>query len=91
MFIVIACMLTGIAIGYLLRSRKVRFIHRAILTLIWVLLFLLGQEVGFNETIVRQFGKLGFDAFLLAAGGTMGSVIFAWLLWLTVRNKSFSE
>jgi uncharacterized membrane protein YbjE (DUF340 family) len=91
MFIVIACMLAGIAIGYLFRSRKIRFIHRFVLTLIWVLLLLLGLEVGANETVVRQFGKLGFDAFLLAAGGTMGSVIFAWLLWLTVRNKSISK
>lgn len=81
MFIVLACMIVGIAVGYLLRRWKIRFIHRLILTLIWLLLFLLGLEVGANETVVRQFDKLGFEAFLLAVGGTLGSVIAAWLLW----------
>ena len=91
MFTVIAFMLAGIAFGYALRSIKISFIHRIILTLIWVLLFLLGLEVGANETVVRQFGSLGLQAFLLAAGGTLGSVIFAWLLWITVRTKPTSK
>ncbi|MEI8084645.1 MAG: LysO family transporter [Paludibacter sp.] len=87
MFIVIAFMLAGIALGYALRSIKISFIHRIILTLVWVLLFLLGLEVGANETVVRQFGTLGLHAFWLATGGTLGSVVFAWLLWITVRTK----
>jgi len=91
MFIVITCMLLGIAVGYLFRNRKIRFIHRIILTLIWLLLFLLGLEVGSNENVIRQFGTLGFEAFLLAAAGTLGSVVFAWLLWLTVHNKTTNK
>ncbi len=87
MFIVIAFMLAGIAFGYALRSIKISFIQRIIITLVWVLLFLLGLEVGANETVVRQFGTLGLQAFMLAAGGTLGSVVFAWLLWITVRTK----
>jgi len=91
MFIVIAFMLAGIAVGYALRSIKISFIQRIILTLVWILLFLLGLEVGANETVVRQFGALGLQAFLLATGGTLGSVIFAWLLWLTVNNKTINK
>jgi uncharacterized membrane protein YbjE (DUF340 family) len=91
MFVVLACMIAGIVVGYLLRRWKIRFIHGLILTLIWLLLFLLGLEVGANETVVRQFGKLGLDAFLLAVGGTLGSVVAAWLLWLGVRNKIQSK
>jgi len=91
MFIVITCMLLGIAVGYLFRNRKIRFIHRIILTLIWLLLFLLGLEVGSNENVVRQFGTLGFEAFLLATAGTLGSVVFSWLLWLTVHNKTTNK
>jgi uncharacterized membrane protein YbjE (DUF340 family) len=91
MFIVIACMISGIAVGYLIRRHKLRFIHRFILTLIWLLLFLLGLEVGANETVIRQFGKLGFEAFLLAFAGTLGSVIFAWFLWLIVSKKPLSK
>jgi uncharacterized membrane protein YbjE (DUF340 family) len=81
MFIVISFMIAGIAIGYFFRKWKFRFIHTLILTLIWLLLFLLGLEVGSNETVVRQFATLGLEAFLLAFAGTMGSVIFAWILW----------
>jgi len=91
MFIVIACMITGILVGYLLRQHKLRFIHRLVLTLIWLLLLLLGLEVGANETVIRQFGTLGFEAFLLAFAGTLGSVIFAGLLWLTVRTKTLPK
>jgi len=80
-------MISGIGVGYLLRLRKLRFIHRLVLVLIWLLLFLLGLEVGANEMVIREFGSLGFEAFLLAVGGTLGSVIFAWFLWLTVRPK----
>ncbi len=82
MFTVLSFMFAGIAFGYLLRSKKIRFIHWVIITLIWLLLFLLGLEIGANETIVRQFGSLGLEAFLLAAAGTLGSVVFAWILWL---------
>jgi len=91
MFTVLSFMFAGIAVGYLLRNKKIRFIHWVITTLIWLLLFLLGLEVGANETIVRQFGTLGFEAFLLAAGATLGSVVFAWMLWLAVRNKTVEE
>ena len=91
MFIVIACMIAGIVVGYLLRLHRLRFIHRFILILIWLLLFMLGLEVGANETVIRQFGTLGIEAFLLAFAGTLGSVIFAWFLWLSVRTKSVSK
>lgn len=84
-------MFAGIAFGYLLRSKKIRFIHWVVTTLIWLLLFLLGLEVGVNEIVVRQFGTLGFEAFLLASAGTLGSVVFAWVLWLVVRNRTVGE
>ncbi len=84
-------MVTGIFVGYLLRQHKISFIHLLIITLIWLLLFLLGVEIGANKTVVQQFGVLGFDAFLLASAGTFGSVIFAGLLWLTLRNKNIGK
>jgi uncharacterized membrane protein YbjE (DUF340 family) len=91
MFIVLAFMLAGIAFGYVFRRWKMRFIHGLILTLIWLLLFLLGLEIGANESVVSRFPKFGLHAFLLAIGGTLGSVLAAWLLWLTVKNKSVNE
>lgn len=91
MFSVIACMFAGIAVGYLFRHRKIRFIHRIVLIFIWMLLLLLGLEVGANKTVIQQVGKLGFEAFLLATGGTLGSVLAARLLWFFVRTKSVSK
>ena len=51
--------------GYLLRNQKIRFIQGFIITLIWLLLFLLGLEIGTNKDLVSQFGKLGLEAFVL--------------------------
>ena len=47
---------------------------------------MLGLEVGVNEIVVHQFWKLGFEAFLLAVAGILGSVLAAWILWLSFRN-----
>lgn len=91
MFIVISFMFAGIACGYFLRRWKISIIHRIILTLIWLLLFLLGLEVGANQIIVSQFARLGLQAFLLALGSTFGSVLFAWFLWKFITNKSEKE
>ena len=81
MFNVLLFMFAGIVSGYLFRRRKIRYINRLILTLIWALLFLLGVEVGMNDTVVRKFAVLGLEAAVVAIAATLGSVISAKLLW----------
>ena len=81
MFIVIGFMLAGILAGYLLRPKKIRFLQGFIIVLVWILLFLLGLEIGSNKDVISQFGKLGLEAFLIAATGTLGSIVLAKLLW----------
>ena len=71
MFIVLLFMFAGIVTGYLLRKWKFTFVNRVILTLIWLLLFLLGVEVGVNENVVRNFANLGFEAMLIAVFATL--------------------
>ena len=88
MFIVLSTMLAGILVGYLLRNKKIRFFQGLIITLIWLLLFLLGLEIGANEQVVSQFGKLGLEAFIIAAAGTLGSVLAAKLLWKFIEKKN---
>ncbi|NLO69712.1 MAG: LysO family transporter [Porphyromonadaceae bacterium] len=88
MFIVIGCMLAGILMGFLLRKRKIRGIQGLIITLIWLLLFLLGLEIGSNKEVVSQFGKLGLEAFMIASAGTLGSVMLAKLLWRNIGKNS---
>lgn len=81
MFTVIGLMLAGMLTGFLLRKYRLGFIHPAITFLIWVLLFLLGMEVGGNEAIIRGLHTIGLEALILTVGGTLGSVLAAKALW----------
>ena len=81
MFLVLLFMLAGVFAGFLLRKWKFRFINGIILTLIWLLLFLLGVEVGMNEQVVKNFSIIGFDAFIITIGGTVGTVLCAWFVY----------
>ena len=88
MFIILLCMFGGIISGYLLRKWKFTHINRIILTLVWLLLFMLGLELGLNDQVVTQFAQLGFEAFLIALFGTLGSVLAALFLWRKIQPKS---
>ena len=79
--------LCGIGTGYLLRNKKMSFIGRVITALIWVLLFLLGIEVGANPRIINGLQTLGLEAIVLTIAGSLGSAIFAWALWRYVCRK----
>lgn len=84
---IVMIMLCGIGTGYLLRNKKMSFIGRIITALIWVLLFLLGIEVGSNPRIISGLQTLGLEAIALTLGGSLGSALFAWALWKYVTAK----
>lgn len=88
MFLVLLFMLAGVFAGFLLRKWKFRLINGIILTLIWLLLFLLGVEVGMNEQVVKNFAALGLEALLIAVFATFGSVTGALLLWKNIKKHS---
>ena len=81
MFTIIGIMLTGMLLGYLLRSKRLTWIHKVITLLIWLLLFLLGIDVGGNEAIVKGLHAIG-----LAAAVT-GSTLAAWGLWYLLHTR----
>ena len=87
MFTIIGLMLTGILLGYLLRKRDLKKIHQIITLLIWLLLFILGIEVGSNEQIIKGLQTIGLEAVILTLGGTLGSVIAAWALWRALYKR----
>ena len=87
MLIIVAIMLCGIAVGYLLRNWDTRFISHVITALIWLLLFLLGIEVGSNPRIIGGLQTLGIEALLLTIGGSIGTILFSWILWKYVSRK----
>ena len=80
-------MLTGMLLGYLLRKRDLKKIHPIITLLIWLLLFILGIEVGSNEEIIRGLHTIGYEAVVLTLGGTLGSVIAASALWRALYKR----
>ncbi len=80
-------MLCGIGIGYLFRKRNLGILSSVITVLIWVLLFLLGIEVGGNPRIIQGIQTLGLEAIVLTLGGCAGSVLFAWALWKMLKKE----
>lgn len=80
-------MLTGMLLGFLLRKRNLKKIHQIITVLIWLLLFILGVEVGSNEQIIKGLHTIGLEAVILTLGGTLGSVIAAWALWRVLYRR----
>lgn len=87
---IVMIMLCGIGTGYLLRNKKMRAIGRVVTMLIWLLLFLLGIEVGSNPRIVNGLQTLGLEAIVLTLAGSAGSVLFAWALWKMVNRGKAS-
>lgn len=94
MFIVILFIFFGIAAGYVLRKRftgacdTVQTLQGRLITyLIWLLLFLLGVEVGGNEQIIRALPTLGVEALLISFATVVGCCSLAWGLWKMTGGK----
>ncbi|WP_300726440.1 LysO family transporter [uncultured Bacteroides sp.] len=90
MFTVITIMFIGMGLGFLLRKWRVPGTNNLIMGLIWLLLFLLGIEVGSNRRIIEGIGTLGVEAALITIICVLGSCIFAWGLWKIITKKKES-
>lgn len=85
-------MVGGIAVGYLLRNRNMSWIHKIIPILIWLLLFILGVDVGNNKDIIDGLPVIGVDALIITLGAVAGSLLASWALWRwIIKNKSGNE
>nr|WP_293622170.1 lysine exporter LysO family protein [Prevotella sp.] len=102
MFIVFLFIFLGILSGVLCRKLSTgarilltdvaaRWQGRIVTWLIWLLLFLLGIEVGSNEMIVRSLPTLGVEALLLSSAATLGCCVLAWALWRVSKDNSTQE
>ena len=102
MFIVILFIFLGILSGVLCRKLSTgarisltdvaaRWQGRIVTWLIWLLLFLLGIEVGSNEMIVRSLPTLGVEALLLSSAATLSCCVLACLLWRVLKNNTVQE
>ena len=102
MFLVILFIFLGILSGVLCRKLSTgacisltdvaaRWQGRIVTWLIWLLLFLLGIEVGSNEMIVRSLPTLGVEALLLSSAATLSCCVLAWILWRVLKNNTVQE
>ncbi len=83
----VAIILSGIAVGLLLRKRRLRVVPHTVTVLIWALLFFLGVEVGENPQVINGISNLGLEALWLSLAGIAGTVLFSWALWRWVDSK----
>jgi uncharacterized membrane protein YbjE (DUF340 family) len=83
----VAILLSGIAVGSLLRKRRLRVVPHMVTVLIWLLLFFLGVEVGENPQVINGISDLGLEALWLSLAGIAGTVLFSWALWRWVSRK----
>ena len=72
MLVVIGIMLGGFIVGYLFRHASWKGLPALITLFIWILLFLLGNEIGRDEQVVRSFHSLGMEAAVLTFAAVTG-------------------
>ena len=53
----------------------------------WILLFLLGVEVGGNRQIIEGLATIGLEAFVITLAAILGSCICAWALWYLLYKR----
>lgn len=87
MLVIFAVIIGGIVTGRLLSSWRLAFVSRAITVVIWLLLFLLGLEVGSDPAVARGMAILGRTAFVIFVFSVAGSIGASWLLWRCVRGR----
>ena len=88
MFYILAIMFLGFGLGYLIRNwRGVEHISTTTTVTIMILLFVMGCEIGANETLMRNLFTLGGEALVIAVAATLGSLVAA----KVVYNKAFKS
>lgn len=91
MLVVIGALFIGVISGYFLQKKKTLNINKPIMVLICILLFILGVEVGENETILQNFDTIGVEALIITGGAVLGSILLSWLLWYFVQHKAYGK
>ena len=84
--VIILMMALGLAAGFLLRHKRMTWVAKVVTALVWLLLLLLGVEVGGNDMIIGNLHRLGLNALIIAALATAGSVAASLLLWRNIKS-----
>ena len=75
-------------LGYLLRRWPQKWVEPLLTLVIWIMLALIGTEVGSNRPLILSIGQLGLESLTAAAVTAAFCCTGGWLLWkMTGRNK----
>ena len=74
------------AVGYLLRGKRLAYVGTAVTVLIWTLLFVLGVEAGSNPQVIHGISDLGLEALWLSLAGIAGTLLLSWALWQWIKR-----
>lgn len=79
----------GILVGLLIIGKpKLHLVNNYLLNWsIYLLLFLLGISVGTNAEIIRNLGKIGYEAVTIAIASIAGSVVLSQILFNLLFKK----
>ncbi|MEI6276177.1 MAG: LysO family transporter [Prolixibacteraceae bacterium] len=74
---------SGILVGLMIvRKPRLHLLNNHLLNWsIYLMLFLLGISVGTNEEVIKNLGKIGYEAVAIALASIAGSVLFSGLLF----------
>lgn len=90
MLTVVIIMISGILVGYLIRSfgKLVKANDKLTTWAIYALLFLMGIGIGANKVIMGSLHTLGLKALLISVGGVVGSILLGWLTYRVFFKKT---
>lgn len=88
MFNVLMILLSGVALGFVLRRTGfLKNLGRSITLTVWLLLFVFGHSIGSNGALMSNFGHYGMQAVMLASACTAGSVLASWLVYVVMFKE----
>lgn len=88
MISIIATMLLGITVGFILRNNiKSMLINHLIFGVVLLLLFLMGLSIGTDNKLISVLPSLGLQAIIISFFSTFGSIIAGWIIWIKLFKK----
>lgn len=84
---ILIIMIVGIVLGRITRDRIHLSIKTITFILVCTLLLLLGYEAGGNDAVMHSIPTLGARALLLSSASIAGSILFAYILWHSIKNR----
>lgn len=82
MWLIIACLVAGVALGASgrLPERWVKHIDKMTMATLFIMLTALGAQVGANDELTANLPVLGWRAFLITILAVTGSVVTLWAI-----------